>query len=275
MPEANEGEPGTDPCGAAVKPVMIEQVTADSVQFAARCASRTGDPHECLRRSFSVPLSEVHTTPIKGAPAPVEMVPGAVGSLILSRAGWQATTPDGFALHGNEHTVFKLPSCAGIPSRWLSTLRVVPTSIVIRGHLEGDTRFYNFELLGPDAAAGQTIVWNSVEYLDVQLSAQRARMLGLKAAQATAKIWPVRLIVRGAPVIDPTVSGEVDLLDYEMADGPQHIAYAKQGEAITLCLSQDGVSAFHVTPQVVAERQSSAPQAQPCAGCAQKAASSH
>lgn len=268
-----EGDEETDPCGSAVKPVMIEHVDAQNVQFAARSASRTGDPHESLRRTFRVPLSEVHTTPMKGAPAPVAMVPGAVGPLILSRAGWQTTTPDGFALYGNDHTVFKLPSCAGIPSRWLSTLSVVPTSIVIRGHLEGETRFFNFELLGPDAAASQTIVWNSVEYLDVQLSPQRARRLGLKA-QTTAKIWPVRLVVRGAPTIDLAVSGEVDLLDHEMADGPQRIEYARPGEPIKLLLSQDGVSAFHVTPQVVAERASGcAGGATPCPGCAQNAAS--
>src|SRR5690349_3867427 len=176
-------EEGTDPCNKAVVPVMIERVDAANVQFAARSASRTGDPHETLRRSFTVPMSEVHLTPIDGAPAPVELVPGAVGNLILTRTGWQATSPEGFALHGLDHTVFKLPSCAGIPSRWLTTLSIVPTSIVIRGHVEGDTRFHNFELLGPDAAAAQTIVWNSVEFLDVQLSALRARQLGLKATQ--------------------------------------------------------------------------------------------
>jgi hypothetical protein len=210
---------------------------------------------------------------MKGAPPPVAMVPGAVGSLILSRAGWQTTTPDGFALHGNDHTVFKLPSCAGIPSRWLSPLSVVPASIVVRGHLEGDTRFWNFELLGPDAAGSQALVWNSVDYLEVQLSPQRAKSLGLKA-QTVAKVWPVRLVVRGAPTIDLAVSGEVDLLDHEMADGPQRIEYARPGEPIKLSLSQDGFSAFHVTAQVVAERASGcAGGAHPCPGCAEKTAS--
>jgi hypothetical protein len=66
-------------------------------------------------------------------------------------------------------------------------------------------------------------------------------------------VWPLRLTVKGSPVFDASVSGQVDVLDYEMAQVVQRISFEQQGGAVTLALTQDGITAFHVTPQIVAE----------------------
>lgn len=264
---------GGDPCQFGIVPqVTIEAVTDTSVSFTTRSASRSGDPHEALRRTFTVPRTEVHEAPITGVPRPVAMKPGATGPLFLSRAGWKATTPDGFGIHGHDRAVLKLPSCAGAPRRVLSKLTVVPTSIAIRGHLAGETDFVDIELLGPDAAGPQRISWQGADYIELRLTPRGARRLGLKGRATTAKLWPIWIAIKGSPEIDRAVFGEVDLLNRAMADGEQDLVFAKPGAPITLSLTQDGVNAFHVTPQAVAELSMDLRHAnQPCTGCAQQA----
>src|SRR5512144_223979 len=98
----SDGGGSGDPCQFGIVPqVKIEGLTDTHVSFATRSASRSGDPHEALRRTFTVPRTEVHDMPIAGVPRPVVMRPGAVGPLFLSRAGWKTTSPDGFAIHGH------------------------------------------------------------------------------------------------------------------------------------------------------------------------------
>lgn len=262
-----------DPCQfAIVQQVKIEGVTDTDVTFTTRSASRSGDPHECLRRTFTVPRTEVHEAPITGAPRPVEMKSGAMGPLFLSRTAWKTTTPDGFKIHGGERAVFKWPLCAAAPTRLLSKLTVVPTSVAIRGHLAGETDFLDIELLGPDAAGSQRIVWKGADHIDVRLTARGARRMGLKPRAMSVKLWPIWIAIKGAPAIDPAVVGEVDILNHEMADGAQELAFAKPGAPVTLSLTQDGVNAFHVTPQAIAELSPDVRSAkQPCTGCAQQA----
>jgi len=262
-----------DPCHFGIVPqVKIEGVNDTDVSFSTRSASRSGDPHESLLRTFTVPLTEVHAAPIAGALAPVAMTPGATGPLFLSRDGWATTSPEGFQIHGGDRAVFKLPLCAGAPQRLLSKLTVIPTSIAIRGHLEGETEFFDIELLGPDAAEPQRLVWTGADYLELRLTPRGARRLRLKTRGPTARLWPIWIKIQGSPAIDQAVSGEVDILNYEMADGVQEIAFTKQGAPITLSLTQDGVTAFHVTPQAVAELSTDIHHAErPCPGCAQRA----
>jgi hypothetical protein len=187
----------------------------------------------------------------------------------LTRAGWDATSSDGFMIHGVEWTVLKEPLCAAA-ARVLTELVVVPSSITVRGHVEGETEFFDIELIGPDAAESQAIIWNGADYIDLRLSQRGARRLRVKARSTTVRFWPVRIRVTGAPQVDPVVSGEVDLLDIEMADRTQQLVYAKPGAAIKLVLSPDGVTAFHVTPQVVAERSGKTGRVvRPCQGCAE------
>jgi len=64
---------------------------------------------------------------------------------------------------------------------------------------------------------------------------------------------PIKIVIAGSPAIDQTVSGEVDILDSELADSVQRIVFANPGMTITLVLTEDGVDAFHVTPQAVVE----------------------
>lgn len=262
----------TDPCKFGIVPqVKIEHVNDTSVSFATRSASRSGDRHEHLRRTFTVPLTEVHTTAVAGVPAPVAMRAGATGPLFLSRGGWATPSMDGFPIYGSDRALFKIPDCAAAPMRLLSKLIVVPTSIAMRGHLESETEFFDIELLGPDAVGSQRIVWKGADYVELRLTSQGARRLQRRSRPTTVKLWPIWITIKGSPVIDPAVFGEVDILNHEVADGDQDIVFAKPGAPIVLSLTQEGVSAFHVTPQAVAERSSDIGRAKrPCPGCAQQ-----
>lgn len=261
-----------DPCHfGIVQQVKIEGLTDTDVSFTTRSASRSGDPHECLRRTFTVPRTEILATPVAGVARPVAMKRGAMGPLFLSRVGWKATTPDGFGIHGRDQVAYKLPLCAAAPHQVLSKLAVVPTSITIRGHLEGETDFVDLELLGADAAASQRIVWGGADHIEVKLTARGARRVGRKPRATSVNLWPIWIAIKGAPAIDPSVVGEVDILNNEMADGTQELVFAKPGAPVTLSLTQDGVNAFHVTAQAIAELSTGRRQAKPCTGCAQQA----
>jgi hypothetical protein len=244
---------------AIVQMVTIESVDGRNVTFKTRSAGN-GNPDQSLRLSFTVPLTEVYTLPITGAPAPVAMMAGATGNLYLSRAGWTATaiTPDGstVGIFGIATAVFKFPSCGAIATPPLTRLTVIPTSIIVRGHMPGQTTFFDIELSGPDAAEAQDIEWNGVDYIDVQLTPRGARRMGLPPHAQTVELWPTKIRIKGSPAIDQAVLGEVDVLDAELAACTQRIAYNRRGGPVTLVLTQDGVNAFHVTPQAAAEAQS-------------------
>jgi hypothetical protein len=242
----------TDCTHAMVQQVTIEAVDDQTVTFTTRSASNPGNLDDSLRRTFTVPVSEVWTTPIEGAPPPVELRPGAVGNLFLSRAGWEAVSADGRQIFGagTDAAVFKWPWCAA-PPRILCDLSVVPASVVVRGHLEGRAEFFEIELLGDDAAGTQHIRWNSTDYIELRVTARGAQRLGLGDAATTAKLWPTRITIAGSPACDRTISGEVDVLDAELAGWSQDIVLAP-GAPITLSLTLDGVSAFHVAPQAAA-----------------------
>jgi hypothetical protein len=263
---------GGDPCQAAVVPATIHAIDdeAGTVAFATRSASRTGDPHERLLRTFTVPRSHIHDKPIKGAPSPVALVPGATGNLFLSRKGLQATSEDGFAIHGADDASLKWPQCAGTP-RWLSKLAILPTSIAIRGHLKGESAFVELDLLKAEAEDAQSIRWNSAAHVAIRLTARGARQVGLKAKAQTVELWPIWMKIKGSPVIDPSVTGEIDLLDPQMAEGEQQLVFDRRGTPIGLWVTHDGCHAFHVTPQLVAEQSGSGARASSlCYGCAKQ-----
>jgi len=244
-----------------VPQVKIQTVDDKTVSFATRSASQSGDAKESLLRTFTVPLSEVYTAPIPGAPTAVAMQPGATGPLYLSRESWNTTTPDGFGIYGAAQFDGKFPKEGAIPSAPLTKLTVVPTSIRIDGQLEGSAAFFEIELLGPQAAESQDITWNSADYLELRLTEAGARRLQVASgpmAVTTVKVWPIKIVIAGSPAIDQTVSGEVDILDREMADSVQQFAFARQGAPIALLLTPDGVDAFHVTPEAVAEQSNAA-----------------
>jgi hypothetical protein len=234
--------------------VTIEAVSSSTVTFSTRGCAASKNPDECLLRSFTVPLSEVTSTQIAGAPTPVPMVPGATGNLFLSRTGFQATSSDGATIYGIEHVVFKWPECAAAPNRVLSPLTVMPTSIALRGHLEGEVELFDLELLGPEAAEAQDFVWNGAGFIELRLSARGAERLRVQAGSTEVTVWPTRITIQGSPAVDPGVMGEVDILDLELAGEDQHLAFTRPGAPITLSLTHDGVNAFHVTPELVAER---------------------
>jgi hypothetical protein len=257
MEEVMEGTT-MDHCRFAIVQATIEKVDDNAVTFSARATTAFGGTDLNLRKTFTVPRSEIYTESISGAPAPVAMTPGATGSLYLSRAGWASATADGFTLFGAHTAIFKWPECAGIATPVLTKLSVIPTSIVVRGHLEGATECFDLELLGPDAEAAQDFTWNSVALIELRLTGDGAQRLcggsGAGSGDSVVRIWPTAITVTGAPAIDPSLSGSVDILNCEMAGEIQRIAFTEPGAAVTLRLTQDGITAFHVTPELVAER---------------------
>jgi len=236
-----------------VPQVKIQTVDGQNVSFSTRSASQSGDAKESLLRTFTVGRAEVYTDPIPGAPKSVEMKPGATGPLYLSREGWN-TTSDGYGIYGAELAAIKYPDEGAVPSPPLTKLTIVPTSIRVHGQLQGKTEFCDIELLGNDAAESQDIVWNSADYIELRLTEQGARRLQMKSHATKVKVWPIKVLIKGSSTIDRTAAGEVDILDSEKADSVQRFAFAKHGAPITLVLTQDGVGAFHVTPQAVAEQ---------------------
>ncbi|HEU4735047.1 MAG TPA: hypothetical protein VFT22_44455 [Kofleriaceae bacterium] len=189
--------------------------------------------------------------PIPGAPAPVTLHPGAIGPLYLSREGFNAKSSDGFGIYGARVAVMKFPLDAAVPSPPITRLTVVPASIHVRGHLEGGKRFFELELLGPEAAASQDILWNGADYIELKLTEEGLRHVHAKPSSTVVHFWPVEIWIEGVPSINRSLSGKVNLLDGEKADGIQRITYASHGEPIAIGLTGDGISQFHVTPQVL------------------------
>lgn len=262
---------GGDPCQSAMIPATIQTINeaAGTVSFATRSASRSGDPHERLLRTFTVPRAQIHDKPIKGAPAPVAMMPGATGNLFLSREGLQATSEDGFAIHEAGASPLKWPQCASAP-RWLSKLHVAPTSIAIRGHLKGESAFVDIDVLRAEAEDVQSIIWNSAAYVSLRLTARGARQVGLKPKAQTVELWPIWIKIKGSPAIDDSVSGEIDLLDPQMAEGEQRLVFNRRGALVVLWLTHTGYHAFHVTPELVAGLLGDGARVSSLCGCAQQ-----
>jgi len=234
--------PGEELCNYAMVPqVTIESVNTQNVSFWTRSDSKTGDPSERLRRLFTVAVSEVWTAPIPGAPSPVAMKSGISGPLYLSREGWQTTTPDGYHIlgAGTDAVVFKYPAClASAPFQ--GDLVVVPSKLLVEGYPEGETELFQIDLLGPDAAEAQDLRWDGAEYLEIRLAAD--------GDPVTVKVWPTQIVVTGSAKSAPMISGDVDLLDGNLAAHAQHIEFAQRGTPISLVLTQNGFGAFHVVP---------------------------
>jgi len=229
-------------CNHAMVPqVTIESVDATKVSFWTRSGSKTGDPNERLRRLFTVPLTELWTAPIPGQPEPVELKPGATGPLYLSRAGWAATTADGFLISGAANAQFKFPDCLGAGPLH-DELAVIPRELLVCGFVDGQPEPIQIDLLGPEVAEAQDVQWNGAELIEIQLMANGS------ARRGSMKVWPTRIVVRGCATAAPTIVGEVDLLDTELAGHVQRIQFEKRGTAISLVLTQDGFGAFHVVP---------------------------
>jgi hypothetical protein len=234
---------------AMVEKVQIEKVDDKNVTFATRSGTRSGDRDECLRRTFTCPVSEVWTHPITGAPAPVAMQPGAVGNLFLSGNGLQTANSDGYPIYGIGTPLLRIkyPDEAAI-SQLGGELRVIPTSIVVHGTRDGGRSFFDVELLGPDAADAQDIAWNGAEHVALRLTARGAKRLHLPEHPATLEVWPTRITVTGAPASDPGDTGSIDILDTQLASQGQHVKFAHHGAPISLALTQLGFAVFHVVP---------------------------
>jgi hypothetical protein len=200
-------------------------------------------------KTFRCAISEVWTAPIPGAPPPVAMKSGAIGNLFLSREGWQTMSEDGYKIFGvdTDLALFKYPNAAAGP-RILNRLAVRPSMIAVHGILHGSDRRIDIDLVGPDAAQAQDIAWTGAAEIEVKLTARGSYALHGHHETSVVRVWPTRILVQGAPEIDPTLSGEVDLLSCELAGLVQHIKFAHHGAPIILTLTQDGINAFHVVP---------------------------
>jgi len=247
---------------AMVEKVQIEKLDDHNVTFATRSGTKSGDRDECLRRTFTCPVSEIWTHPIAGAPAPVAMRPGAVGNLFLSGKGLQTRSADGHPIYGAGTPLLRIkwPDEAAM-SQLGGELSVSPTSIVVHGVLEDGGPFFDLELLGADAADAQDITWNGAEPIKVRLTDLGAKHLRVGAHAMTVEVWPTRITVTGAPAGDPTDAGSIDILDSELAALAQHLAFSRHREPVSLALTQLGFAVFHVVPGLAgaapAKRQSS------------------
>ena len=236
---------------ALVEKVQIEKVDDNNVTFATRSGTNSGDRDECLRRTFTCPVSEVWTHRIAGAPAPVAMRPGAVGNLFLSGTGLAARSEDGYPIYGAGSPLLRIkyPDEAAI-SQLAGELSVIPTSIVVHGTIKDGGPFFDIELLGPDAADAQDIKWNGAEHIKLRLTARGAKHLYAGEHATTVEVWPTKITVTGAPAGDPADTGSVDILDSQLAALGQHLAFARHGAAVSLALTQLGFAAFDVVPGV-------------------------
>ena len=234
---------------AMVEKVQIEKVDDNNVTFATRSGTNSEDRDECLRRTFTCPVSEVWTHRIAGAPAPVAMRPGAVGNLFLSSTALQTKSVDGYPIYGAGTPLLrnKFPDEAAV-SQLGGELSVIPTSIVVHGTLRGGHTFFDIELLGPDAADAQDIVWNGAEHIKLRLTGRGAKHLHMGAHATTVEVWPTKITVTGSPAGDPADTGSIDILDDELAAQAQHLVFASHGAAVSLALTQLGFAVFHVVP---------------------------
>jgi hypothetical protein len=234
---------------AMVEKVRIEKVDHHHVTFVTRSGTKSGDRDECLRRTFTCPVSEIWTHSIAGAPPPVAMRPGAVGNLFLSGKGLETKSAGGYPIYGAGTSLLRIkwPDEAAL-SQLGGELSVVPTSIVVHGTRENGGPFFDIELLGPDAADAQDIRWNGAEPVELRLTARGAKHLHVGDHAATVEVWPTRITVTGAPAGDPTDTGSIDILDSELATQAQHLAFTRHGAPVSLALTQLGFAEFHVVP---------------------------
>lgn len=223
---------------AIVESVTIVKVTQDTVTFSTRSAG--AEERQRLLRNFTCPRTEILTRQPNGGPQPVALIRGATGKLYLSRTGWE-TTADGFRIYGagTAAVVFKWPLCLAVPVPRISTLQVVPTSIVIRGFLTGTQNLVSFELFSSECADSQTINWNGAQDIEIKL------------ARTTITMWPTSIVVRGAPTSQPDVPGRADILERELAAPVQRLQFDRASPAVSLELTQDGISRFHVVSDLV------------------------
>lgn len=228
-----------DPCPfAIVEGVTIVNVTQNTVTFSTRSAGAT--EQERLRRNFTCSRQQILVDRPDGGPQPVDLIKGATGQLYLSRTGWE-TTSDGFRIYGagTAAVVFKWPTCLAVPVPHISTLQVVPTSIVIGGYLTGTQNFASFDLFSSECADSQAINWNGAQDVEVKL------------VKTTITMWPTSIVVRGAPTSQPDAPGRADILERELAAPVQRLQFNRVSPVVSLELTQDGFSRFHVVSDLV------------------------
>lgn len=241
--------------------VRIDRVDDNSVTFTTRSASLSGDPDECLPRSFTCARSETTTQQFEGAPEPVALEPGAIGPLFLTGTGWATVGADGYHIYGYGTPLarVKYPDNGGL-LEFVGDLMIIPTSIVVRGTLKNSTEFVEIELLGSEATQAQHIAWSGADCVAVRVTPRGAKRLQLADHDRLVEIWPTKITVTGAAESDPAVAGSVDLLDTERAGVVQEFAFATHGEAIRLSLTHDGFAAFHAVPGMQQQLQTPGPQ---------------
>ena len=77
---------------ATVKKVRVDAVTSTELTFSSRSSANKYE-------SFTVALGEILVAPPTDAPLPVDLSPGAVGYLYLSKDGWKTTAKSGATLY--------------------------------------------------------------------------------------------------------------------------------------------------------------------------------
>jgi hypothetical protein len=216
---------------AIVQQVSITKFQGGVVSFQTRTqTNQLGD--------YTAPASQILASPPTGAPTPVPWTQGAVGNLYLHRDGWDAgnDNPKGglYAYNVPGAVLFKFPTCA--PFRGIEPLDIVPTSIQVTA-AEGV-----FDLLGPDVAPAQQIIWNAAGNINIALKTGEVK-----------QVWPTKISVSGSPKAFPNIKpgGPVDVLDVEHADFLQTLSWQTPKAPVTLRLNERGFEAFKVVQSAI------------------------
>lgn len=239
------------PFALTIEEVEVTNVSSNHVTF----KTRSDGPQEvdCLLREFTCARDKIRLNLPPSAPPHIEVLQiGALGRLCLHEDVWQSTS-QGFPIHaaGTGAVVFKYPICLAIPSPHISTLQVVPTSVLVKGFVTGIAEAQDIELLGSDCADSQNIEWNGARNIRIGLSTEGAQRFNLPPSATSIEMWPIRLVVAGSPATEPDRHGTANILNAELAAGTQTLQFERSAPQVAPRLTQTGCSRFHVVPGAV------------------------
>ena len=221
---------------AILQQVLIEDANPTNISFWTRSSANTLE-------KFTAAADDVWAVPPAQTPPAVSLTKGTVGNLYMNRNGWHAKAANGATIYkaNDEHLVlFKWPQCT--PFRTIQNLAVPPTKILLTGVATTPAGNVIVDLWGSECAPSQAITWNAEQRIKVALSAEGQHKYGV----ATLEVWPTSIQVSGKPA--GGIASTVDILDAELADFVQHLAWADHHASVTLKLSAEGFGEFDVPP---------------------------
>jgi hypothetical protein len=229
---------GDDCVYATVRDVRIVSFDDQSITFVTRCAAVDKDAR--LPRRYKVRRDQVAEAGFSGGPAAVRIAVDEIGALYLDADGWATKAETtGELMFGSGQQVFKWPRC-GDAGQYTELLAVEPSKVEIHGQLEGSNKFIDVDVWNPaQAASSQTIEWDAVSYIAIELATDYAQHLGVAK---TVKLFPTRILVTGYAIKtgDETLVGAVEVLERAYAAHTQDLSFADRDGTLDLDLTEQG-----------------------------------